>query len=70
MWNRRIFEGKDVLVIDGVISDLVLLNNDLTDGLIDGIADLSVSPPPSMGWHRRRKSQYIIVPQGYVDEIS
>ncbi|MAI39738.1 MAG: hypothetical protein CMA09_00385, partial [Euryarchaeota archaeon] len=63
-------EGKDVLVIDGAIPDLVLLNNDLTDGLIDGIADLSVSPPPSMGWHRRRKSQHYQVLQGYVDEIS
>ena len=57
-------EGKDVLVIDGAIPDLVLLNNDLTDGLIDGIADLSVSPPPSMGWHRRRKSQHYQVLQG------
>ncbi len=63
-------EGKDVLVIDGAIPDLVLLNNDLTEGLIDGIADLSVSPPPSMGWHRRRKSQHYQVLQGYVDEIS
>jgi glutamate--cysteine ligase len=48
----------------------VLLNNDLTEGLIEGFGNQVVSPPPSMGWHRRRKSQHYEVLEGYVEEIA
>ena len=68
--ESKTVDGKEVLVIDGQSPDLVLLNNDLTDGLIDGIANLAVSPPPSMGWHRRRKSQHYQVLKQYINEIS
>ncbi len=41
--------------------DLVLLNNDLSTGLppeLEGIAQ-TVAPQPSMGWHRRLKSEHL-----------
>jgi len=63
-------DGEDVLLINGLKPDLVLLNNDLTEGLIEGFGNQVVSPPPSMGWHRRRKSQHYEVLKGYVEEIS
>jgi glutamate--cysteine ligase len=46
------------------------LNNDLTEGLIEGFGNQVVSPPPSMGWHRRRKSQHYEVLEEYVEEIA
>ena len=63
-------DGKEVLQIDGHTPDLVLLNNDLTDGLVEGMGSQMVSPPPSMGWHRRRKSQHYEALQGYVEDIA
>jgi glutamate--cysteine ligase len=63
-------DGEDILLINGSKPDLVLLNNDLTEGLIEGFGNQVVSPPPSMGWHRRRKSQHYEVLKVYVDEIS
>ncbi len=63
-------DGKEILLIDGKTPDLILLNNDLTDGIIEGLGNQLVSPPPSMGWHRRRKSQHYEVLREYVEEIS
>ncbi|MGY8699482.1 MAG: glutamate--cysteine ligase, partial [Candidatus Poseidoniales archaeon] len=51
-------DGEDILLIDGQRPDLILLNNDLTEGIVAGLGSQIVSPPPSMGWHRRRKSQH------------
>ncbi|MCH1422230.1 MAG: glutamate--cysteine ligase [Candidatus Poseidoniaceae archaeon] len=63
--------GEDeVLLVNGLRPDLVLLNNDLTEGLITGLTNQVVSPPPTMGWHRRRKSQHYEVLKGYIEEIS
>ena len=63
-------DGKEVMQIDGKTPDLILLNNDLTDGLVEGLGSQMVSPPPSMGWHRRRKSQHYEALQEYVDEMA
>jgi glutamate--cysteine ligase len=41
--------------------DLVLLNNDLSNGIpaeLQGLAQV-VAPAPSLGWHRRSKSQHL-----------
>lgn len=49
---------------------LILLNNDLTEGVLPGLAQEQVSPPVHMGWHRRRKSEHYQALQPFVDELS
>jgi len=56
--------------VDGDEPDLILLNNDLTDGAIPGIASPNVTPPPHMGWFRRRKSQHYEALRPYVNEVA
>ena len=63
-------EGEDRIVVDGEIPDLILLNNDLTEGIVPGLGSSRVSPPPVMGWHSRRKSHHYDALSGYVDEIA
>jgi glutamate--cysteine ligase len=58
------------LLIDGQKPDLIMLNNDLTEGMVDGLGAHQVSPPPHMGWQRRRKSEHYACLQAYVDEIA
>lgn len=58
------------LLIDGEKPCLVLLNNDLTEGMVGGLGAHQVSPPPHMGWQRRRKSEHYECLQSYVNEIA
>ena len=50
--------------------DLILLNNDLTEGIIPGVQSTNITPPPQMGWYRRRKSQHYEMLKPYVEEIA
>ena len=61
---------EDEILVDGKKPCLILLNNDLTEGVLPGLSGQQVSPPVHMGWHRRRKSQHFEVLQNYVDELS
>ena len=38
--------------------------------MLDGLSASNVSPPPHMGWQRRRKSEHYQQLQNYVNEIS
>ena len=67
--NPVIVEGESLL-IDGEKPDLIMLNNDLTEGMVDGLGTHQVSPPPHMGWQRRRKSEHYSCLQRYVNEIA
>tara|TARA_B100000282_G_scaffold225331_1_gene168154 strand:- start:937 stop:2142 length:1206 start_codon:yes stop_codon:yes gene_type:complete len=58
------------LLIGGEKPCLVLLNNDLTEGMVGGLGAHQVSPPPHMGWQRRRKSEHYECLQSYVNEIA
>ena len=58
------------LLINGQKPDLIMLNNDLTEGMVEGLGAHQVSPPPHMGWQRRRKSEHYACLQEYVDEIA
>ena len=49
---------------------MILLNNDLTEGAIPGINTPNTTPPPHMGWFRRRKSQHYEALKPYVDEMA
>ena len=64
------FNGEQRITIDGQRPDLILLNNDLTEGIVPGLGTSRVSPPPQMGWHVRKKSDHYQALQDYVDEIS
>ena len=58
------------LEVDGDHPDLILLNNDLTDGAIPGVQSTNITPPPHMGWFRRRKSHHYEMLKPYVDEMA
>ena len=62
--------GESTIVIDGLKPDLILLNNDLTEGIVPGLGTSRVSPPPVMGWHSRKKSHHYEALSVYVNEIS
>jgi len=62
----------DVLLANDFRPDLILLNNDLTDGppeILKGIAQ-PVTPPVAMGWHRRRKNVYFEILHRLTDEFA
>jgi glutamate--cysteine ligase len=60
---HRIHRVGDRLAAGGEPADLVILNNDLSEGVppeLEGIAQ-PMTPPASMGWHRRRKSEHFAI---------
>ena len=63
-------DGSETITVAGEVPDLILLNNDLTEGLVAGLSSNRVSPPPVMGWHQRKKSQHYESLKTYVDEIA
>ena len=64
----EIEEGIPVSV-QGTVPDLILLNNDLTEGPLPELG-VPVSPPPQMGWYQRRKSSHFRAVQPYLDEVA
>ena len=69
MTTVEIIDEEEVLLVDGKQPDLILLNNDLTEGVLPGLGS-HVFPPKEMGWHRRRKSEHYVQLQAYVDEMA
>ncbi len=61
-------EGE--LRVNGENPDLILLNNDLTEGTVPGVQSTNITPPPHMGWFRRRKSQHYQMLKPYIDEMA
>ena len=66
----QVDDSEDKLTVDGESPSLILLNNDLTEGIVPGLSEHDVTPAPSMGWHRRRKSEHYHNLKEYVDEIA
>ena len=50
--------------------DVVILNNDLTEGILPGLIGSSNTPPAEMGWHQRRKSEHFVALKKYADEAA
>lgn len=52
--------GDKISTIDGFIADVIVMNNDLTDGIPEILKDVStpITPPVNMGWHSRTKSHH------------
>lgn len=66
----QVDDNEDKLTVDGESPCLILLNNDLTEGIVPGLSEHDVTPAPSMGWHRRRKSEHYHNLKEYVHEIA
>ena len=60
---------EDNIEINGLIPDLVLLNNDLTGGKIPGLSG-TVLPRKEMGWYNRKKSDHYRILETLVNEVS
>ena len=60
----------EALVVDNETPDLIMLNNDLTEGIMPGLSSSQVIPPTHMGWQRRRKSEHYECLKSYIEEIA
>ena len=56
-------ESNNILTAEGFTPDLIILNNDLTDGIPEILKNLTtpIIPSPEMGWHRRTKSDHFTI---------
>jgi glutamate--cysteine ligase len=60
LFKPAINDNGVLKTLDGFVPDMVIVNNDLTEGapeLLDGIKQI-VSPPTWFGWHQRRKTSH------------
>lgn len=64
-------EGQRLRTQD-FVPDLILLNNDLSEGFPNYLRNLEqpVIPAPELGWHVRRKSDHFQLVQGLIGELS
>ena len=63
-------DEREQLRVNGEVPDLILLNNDLTEGTMPGLKATTTTPPPHMGWHQRRKSEHYAALTPYVNEMA
>ncbi|MBJ84585.1 MAG: hypothetical protein CMB52_03605 [Euryarchaeota archaeon] len=63
------YTGGQPVNVNGAVPDLILLNNDLTDGPLPDLG-VPILPPPEMGWYQRRKSAHFRAVESLVEEIS
>ena len=68
--SLQMVNDEESIVVNGEQPDLILLNNDLTEGIVPGLGTSRVSPPPVMGWHSRKKSHHYDALSDYVGEIA
>tara|TARA_B100001989_G_scaffold771_1_gene569 strand:+ start:11791 stop:13002 length:1212 start_codon:yes stop_codon:yes gene_type:complete len=68
--SLQMVNDEESIVVNGKQPDLILLNNDLTEGIVPGLGTSRVSPPPVMGWHSRKKSHHYEALSDYVSEIA
>jgi glutamate--cysteine ligase len=61
-----------ISTFDGFVPDLIILNNDLTDGVPQELADVPTPIIPSikMGWYKRTKSGHFSIYNDLVDEFA
>ncbi|RJP23541.1 MAG: glutamate--cysteine ligase [Candidatus Abyssobacteria bacterium SURF_5] len=73
---HRLFREANALVSEGFIPELILINNDFSDGKPQELVDLDqpVSPPAEMGWFIRSKWEhtqfYMSLVQEFADILS
>ena len=67
----RIDRDGDILRAGDFVPDIVLSNNDFTEGvpeILKGIRQ-PIDPSPSLGWHMRRKSDHFVILEHMMDEL-
>ena len=57
---------------NGFEADLIILNNDLTDGIPDILKNITIPiiPSPNMGWHQRTKSNHFTIYNQFAIEVA
>jgi len=58
--------------IEGFLPDVILLNNDLTDGIPKILQNIvtPITPAPAMGWHHRTKSNHFTIYNKLAEELA
>ncbi len=64
--------GDLVQTLDGFTADVIVLNNDLTDGVPEILKSLKtpIVPSEKMGWHSRAKSHYFNIYNQVAEELA
>ena len=62
-------EPGNPVSVNGATPDLIILNNDLTEGPLPELG-VPILPSPQMGWYQRRKSDHFRAAQVFLDEVS
>ena len=68
--DLSVTKAEGCLVVDGNTPDLLILNNDLSNGAIDGVGNIPIAPPQEMGWFQRRKSNHFSHAQPFIDKAA
>jgi glutamate--cysteine ligase len=69
---HRLARDGDTLRASDFTPDLILINNDFSDGKPEGLTGLTqpVTPPPEMGWYSRTKWQHFEIYDSLVSEFA
>ena len=61
-----------LITSNGFEADLIILNNDLTDGIPDILKNITIPiiPSPNMGWHQRTKSNHFTIYNQFAIEVA
>ncbi len=70
--NLKISEtiADGILKVEGGNPDILILNNDLSNGPIEGVGEIPIAPPQEMGWFQRRKSSHFRNVQPFIDKVA
>mgnify|MGYP006429547125 CR=1 FL=1 len=68
---HQLHQNGKQLTADDQQLDLIISNNDFSTGVVDILSNTSVpvTPPPSMGWWRRKKSDHFRHSQEILEEL-
>ena len=65
-------KSDKLVTLDGFEADLIILNNDLTDGIPELLKDIAapIIPSPQLGWHSRTKSHHFDIYNDLAKEMA
>ncbi len=65
-------KNKQIQTLEGFVADIVILNNDLTDGVPELIKNSNtiIVPNHKLGWYRRKKSYHFKIYNQLAEELS
>jgi glutamate--cysteine ligase len=65
-------KSDKIITLDGFEADVILLNNDLSDGIPEIFKNCAtpITPSPHLGWHARRKSHHFDIYNQLVQELA